>query len=450
MAQTRTSCPRCRQPVMVEMNQLFDMNQDPEAKEKLLSGQFNFIHCTSCGYEGSFATPVVYHDPEKELLLTFFPPEMGLPLNEQEKLMGPLISQVTNKLPMEKRKAYLLRPQSMLTYQTLFEKILEADGITKEMIQAQQNRLNLLQRLVTANESARDEIIRQEDSLIDESFFSIMNRLAEASLAGGDQNTAKALSDLQKKILSVSTFGRKLQEQAHEAETAMKDLQEISKQGLTREALLDLILAAPNETRLSAIVGLTRSALDYQFFQLLTEKLEASQGDERARIEKLRSGLLDMTKQIDDEIQARVARTRQLLEAIVKAPDVKEATQKSLQAITNVFVDILEAEIEEARKKADLERLGKLSQIMEIIKEASTPPPEFELVEKLLAAPGDAEVKSLLEANAEKVTPEFLDFLDGLIAQAEEHGDNPDVVNKLKAIDRTALRFSMAQNLSRG
>ena len=53
-----------------------------------------------------------------------------------------------NSLPQEKRKAYLLRPQTMLTMQSLIERILEGDGITKEMIQEQQKRLALLQRMV--------------------------------------------------------------------------------------------------------------------------------------------------------------------------------------------------------------------------------------------------------------------------------------------------------------
>ena len=64
----------------------------------------------NCGYQGPLSTPVVYHDPEKEFFLTYFPPELGLPLNEQERMMGPYITQVVNRLPPEKRKAYLFPP----------------------------------------------------------------------------------------------------------------------------------------------------------------------------------------------------------------------------------------------------------------------------------------------------------------------------------------------------
>lgn len=126
MSSIRTNCPRCKSPVVADVEQLFDMNVDPQAKQRLLGGSANMIHCPTCGYEGMLSTPIVYHDPEKELLLTFFPSEMGLPLNEQEKLIGPLINQVMNRLPVEKRKAYLLRPQSMLTFQTMWKRFWKA------------------------------------------------------------------------------------------------------------------------------------------------------------------------------------------------------------------------------------------------------------------------------------------------------------------------------------
>jgi predicted nucleic-acid-binding Zn-ribbon protein len=102
MPQTQTSCPRCRQPVIADITQLFDTNQDPTAKQKLLSGSFNVIQCQSCGYTGNLNSPIVYHDSEKELLLTYFPSELGLPANEQEKLIGPLIKQAMDRLPAEK------------------------------------------------------------------------------------------------------------------------------------------------------------------------------------------------------------------------------------------------------------------------------------------------------------------------------------------------------------
>ena len=120
MVKTSASCPKCHQPVILELQRLFDLNTDPEAKQKLLSGMANRVACPHCGYNGPLPTPIVYHDPENELLLTFFPPEAGVPVNQQEMTIGPLIKKVVDDLPPQKRKAYIFQPQTMLTQQRLF------------------------------------------------------------------------------------------------------------------------------------------------------------------------------------------------------------------------------------------------------------------------------------------------------------------------------------------
>src|SRR5512136_777771 len=168
---TQIACPRCRQPIVAQIEQLFDISSDPGAKQRLLGGVSNYAVCRNCGYSGPLATPIVYHDNEKELLLTYFPPELALPVNEQEKLIGPLITQVMNRLPTEKRKGYLLRPQSFLTYQSMIEKILEKDGVSKEMLDEQQKRLNLIQRLLQATSpDVRAIIIKENQAVLDETF----------------------------------------------------------------------------------------------------------------------------------------------------------------------------------------------------------------------------------------------------------------------------------------
>ena len=35
MPQTQATCPQCRQPVAVEVQQLFDVGQEPQAKQKI-------------------------------------------------------------------------------------------------------------------------------------------------------------------------------------------------------------------------------------------------------------------------------------------------------------------------------------------------------------------------------------------------------------------------------
>ena len=118
MAQPVAQCPRCRQTMVANVQQIFDLARDPQAKQKLLSGQFNTAICSSCGYASPLGTPLVYHDPEKQLFLTYYPAELNTPLPEQERILGQLIRSVVDALPAEKRGGYLFQPRSMYSYDT--------------------------------------------------------------------------------------------------------------------------------------------------------------------------------------------------------------------------------------------------------------------------------------------------------------------------------------------
>ena len=446
MAQTRVNCPRCRTPIQADVEQLFDLNIDPQAKQRLLSGGVNVVNCPTCGYTGNVSVPIVYHDPDKELLLTFFPPDMGTPVNEQERMIGPLINRVVDRLPAEKRKAYLLRPQAMLTFQTMIDRILEADGITKEMIEEQEQRLNLLRRLLsTTTPEAREEIIRQEESIIDEGFFMMLAQLAEVSMQQGEQRTAQALAGLQAELLEHTSLGRELKERSDETQAAVRSLQEAQEKGLTREKLLDLLVEAPTETRLVALVGLARTGLDYQFFQILSLRIEQATGEEKTRLLTLREKLLDLTRQIDEEIQKQMDEAAKLLETILNAPDIEKATMEHMAEFNDAFVNVIKSELQDAQQRQDGDRFGKLQRIIRILQQASTPP-EVELVEQLIGAADEEGRRQILEANSEMVTSEFLQLLNQLAVQSETEGQPAEVVNALQTAYKSAMRFSMERN----
>jgi hypothetical protein len=450
MAQTRISCPRCRQPVMADIQQLFDMNEDRQAKQKILSGAFNLFHCPSCGFEGNYPSYLVYHDPDKELLLTFFPPDLGLPVNEQERIVGPLITKVVDRLPAEKRKAYIFRPQTMLTMQTMIEKILEADGITKEMLDAQQKRMSLLQKLMAAPEESRLEIVKAEEDLIDESFFTLINRIIETAMAQGDNQSAKLIAGIQQFLTTNTEFGKQLKVQAQAAEKAMKTLQDLSKDGgLTREKVLDLVIAAESDIEISTYVSLVRTGMDYTFFQLLTERIDKAAGDEKAKLTALRDKLLELTARLDKQIKERLTAASKVFEEIVKADDVEKAVEDNIQSIDDFFLDVLKTELQSAQQRNDEARLNKIQQVVNVIQKASAPPPEIELVEKMLEAPDDAALRKLFEENADAITPDFVNMINTVAAQTESQGKQPELVARLKEIYRSALRFSMEANMKK-
>jgi hypothetical protein len=401
--------------------------------------------CPHCGYQGMIATPMVYHDPAKELLLTFFPAELNLKLEEQERMIGPLINKVVNSLPQEKRKGYLLRPQPVLTMQGMIERVLEADGITREMIQAQQNRLNLIQRLMGLSEEAIEQAAKEEDELMDTEFFSILNRLVESAMMAGDEASARALADLQKQLLPLTTAGRKLEAQNREVQEAIHDLQELG-DDLTREKLLDMLINAQSDMRVSVLTSLARPALDYEFFQLLTEKIDQAKGSGRERLSQLREQLLEMTREIDRQIESRMQRSREFLNQLIQEEDIAAATEQNLGAIDEAFLQVLNSEMAGARQKGDLDKIQKLGQVVQVIQQASAPPPEIEMIEELMEVEDDKARQEWLENNREKVTPEFVDTLTNLVGQSGD-GRDKELAERLQEVYRSVLRFSMKSNL---
>jgi len=438
--------------IPANVEQLFDVSQDPQAKQRLLNGTSNTARCPYCGYQGRLATPIVYHDNDKELLLTYFPPELALPLNEQEKLIGPLIKQVMDHLPNEKRKAYLFKPQPNLTYESMIETILAKDGITPEMIKSQQERVTLIERLLqVTTPDVRSELIKQNTKLIDEQFFALFSRLAQSAAASGQEPVARAMVDLQKQLLSETEFGRKLQESVGELEAASKALQEAG-QTLTREKLLDLVIASPNEERIRAYVSIARGGMDYMFFQALSDKIDKAQGDEKQKLENIREKLLQYTNEVDKQLETRYKQAQEFVETILANDDVEKATRENLESFTQDAVDVVNQLIRQASEKNDYTRMGKLQKMVQVLQEASAPPPEVAFIEKLIDAPDDAAVENMLKENDALVNEQFVEALSGLVAQMDAQGGqgNPEAKalgEKLNNVYKIALKYSMRKKM---
>lgn len=451
MPQTQISCPRCRQMIAASIEQLVDVTHEPASKQRLLSGQSNHARCPHCGYEGRLATPIVYHDNEKELLLTFFPPELGMPLNEQERLIGPLIKQVVDRLPPEKRKGYLFKPTANFTYESMMETILNKDGISSEMIKSQQERVTLIERLIqTTKAESRSELIKQNEKIIDEQFFGLFSRIAQNAMQSGQEPIARALIELQKQLLEETAFGRQIKESVGEVEAATKVLQEAGK-GLTREKLLDFVLEAKSDARIRAYVSLARGGMDYVFFQNLTEKIDKADGDEKKRLESIREKLLGFVNEVDKQLEARFKQAQGFVESILEQEDVEKATQENLEGFTQDAAEIVNQLLKQASEKNDYTRMGKLQKMEQVLQTASAPPPEVAFIEQLLQTPDNAAVEKMLTENDTIVNQQFVDALSGLVAQFEAQGDgNPEakaMSDKLSEIYKVALKRVMKKNM---
>jgi mannitol/fructose-specific phosphotransferase system IIA component (Ntr-type) len=405
-------------------------------KERLLRGAANIAVCPSCGYQSQIAMPIVYHDPEKELLLTYFPAELNMSLLEQQKIIGPMITKVVNSLPPEKKKGYLFQPRTMLTYDTLFETILEADGITKEMINEQKYKGELIRRLLQTSPESLVEVIHQEESHIDQSFFLMLNNTLDAAVQMRDKDSFETLKNLQEVLFRETEYGRELKKRADSTQKAISDLQAVG-ENLNRDTLLDLVLAAPDDSYLQTLAGLARNGMDYEFFTKLSGRIDAAEGEDKEKYLKIRSQLLELTQQIDKALAEEKEMRRKLLEEIVAQDDMESAVYQVVRAIDQTFTELVREELAAARKAGDFMRSGKLQQLLDIIQKLYTAPEEIQRLEKLLGAETEDSLKALIDEEPELNTPEMKNLVTELIEEGKAQNSlTPEVMEKLQMIQK--------------
>ena len=277
-ANTSIACPFCRQPITIQVHQIVDVSEQPELKQLLLAGRLNSFTCPHCRNAGALATPFFYHDPDKELALLFIPMNLNVKEADQQKMIGRLTQQVLNNLAPEKRKAYLLQPQQFFNLKTMIETILQADGITPEMLAKEEARLNFLQELVDTTDDAKlDDLIKLHDADFDLTMFQLLTSALAAAAADRQREEFDRVQHIRDRALELTTLGQKIKQQqvVIDAFTANP----------TRENLLEQLIAAEDLEVREALLTMGRSLLDYPFFQALTAKIDAAKKDGQAEDE---------------------------------------------------------------------------------------------------------------------------------------------------------------------
>lgn len=422
-------CPRCGNQFEATVNSLIDPAQDPEAKFRLLNGQINAVQCPRCGAVFSVPTPVVYHDADKELLITYIPIELNLPKDRQERIVGDLIREVTNSLPQEKRKGYLFRPAQALTLQGLIDQVLQADGVTPEMMEAQRAKLKLVESLIQASEDDLPGLVQEHDAEIDAQFFQIMTLVAQRYLQEGRADLAQHVLVVQSAVVEHSTAGRELIAQSEQQEQTVTEVAEAVRalgQGAQRSDFMNLAIEYADDTeRLQALVGLVRPVFDYQFFQDLTVKIAEAPAAERERLENMRDLLLQFTTAIDQQTQMAVQQSAEVLQAILADPNPDELIRANLGLIDDTFMAVLAANIQEAERQSDIASSARLkdvyNRVVGILRENMQP--ELRFINDVLSAPTADEARALIAENAATYGEGLLDMLESVEAMMAQRGD---------------------------
>lgn len=428
--QTMVKCANCGHSFGAIIETIVDAGRDPDAKVRLLGGALNAVQCPACGYQMVVGTPLLYHDPAKDLLIGFVPMELNMNNDQQEKALGDLLRELTQRIPQNEFRGYLFQPRRALSLQHLVEQILQADGITSEMIDAQKVRARLIEQLVGATPDVLPTLVQQNDAQIDEVLFQTMTLMAQRLAAGGATDAAQQIMQVQAEIARYSTYGQAILREAADEEAAVQavtaDLQALSEDADRPEFLALARAYAESPAHLRALVSLARPAFDAVFFNEMTAAIGAAPAADRAGLEALRDTLEGLTRAVDEQTQATLRAAAGLLQQIINAQDIEAAVAQAAGMIDTTFMSVLEANLQQSQRSGDqvlFERLLRVYNRVNAMIEDNMPP-ALRFLNDLLSTPTDEDAILLLNERAADYAADLLPTIEAVERILAQQGEN--------------------------
>lgn len=352
-------CSSCQAQYSAPLNNIIN-GQDQAMKAAFLQGRINVSQCPQCGALNRPDIPLLYYDLEKELAFVLSPGGLSLDKTTQEKMIGDLTNSLINSLPTEQRKFYLFNPKEFLTLESMAKAILEADGITEEMLEQQADRTKLIQEFMQApDQNTLKELVKTHDAELDYEFFEMLTAYMQAAQMEGDQNNAQALYALRTVLARWSTQGKK----------AVAEIDQ--KIGLVvlenQEELLEKLREATTDEEIEGLVAAGHSLLDYSFFQKLTDTIDEvnKNGDtaSAAALRELRAKVLEIKANHEEQSRATLEKAGELLKEVLQSSRPDKVIDEKLDQIDEAFFFILSANIEEAQRQGQKETAQALEMI---------------------------------------------------------------------------------------
>ena len=430
---TQVKCPSCDEPFIVQLYTIIDVGEEPDLKEQFIKGELNYARCPKCGSGGMLSSPLLYHDPAKELLVAYLPTQLNMSADQQEQFVGSLVNTVMNSMPAEERKGYFLQPMTVLTIDSLYDTILEADGVSKEVLAAQRARIALINQFLTnlEDEKTIDELVDENRDQLTYEFFLMLSDLIEGHRERDDTEHVEAMEKLRALLL----------DRVHLAEPS------VAPTGASHDDIIDMLRDAEPGDAWRRTIAANRMRLDYGFFQALTAKIEDA---EKANDDEAVEALTDLRKRILDEIDAQNRTIREvedraslLIMSLSEAEDLAAAARERVDQIDEAFFAVLSRYLEVAKSQDDPERLQKLNAVMETVIEVVEEklPPDARLINRLLRTEYGEDTNAVLEAYRGLLTDPFLDRFDKYMESLEKDRDS-ELADHLKQV-RTQIVAKM-------
>lgn len=403
-----------QQPLTI---QVIDVGRDPALKPALLSGRLT-----------NLTAPFLYHDPDKQIAFVLMPMELGMTDMDQQRIIGQMTQSVMRSLPQDAPRAYLLQPRTFFTFQSLVEAILEKDGITPEMIKEQQARADLIRDLMrSTNEEELRAKVRASDALVDSVLFELLNASIDANLDAGREQAAQQLAGLHQILLEETTYGKKINARLVVIEAFQKNP--------TRETLVEQLIASPDTETREGLIAIGRQLIDYLFFQMLTSRIDSAAAEEKDRLIELRKEVQDIRDRLDAASRAVMQRKAELVNRILGSDKPVETARENAADIDEMFMSLLQANLQQAQQNNDQELVRALSAVYQIAMQimAERQPPEVQIINALMSMKYPEETEKLLNDIKDQVDDRLV-LVMGQFAEQLAREDRTDLSAKLTQI----------------
>lgn len=432
--QVQLNCQNCGTPFVAPVWSFIDVGAQPELKNALLSGQLNVAVCPNCGAGGMLATPLMYHDPAKKLLLTLLPQELNLKPEDQERFVGELSRAIMDSLPADAPRGYVLTPRRFISMTSLIEAVLEADGIPPEVFKAQRARVELLSRLAEAMEADRAadqletpqsklaQIVAQNTDGLNYDFFLTLASYIDAATQQGRADSATMLTELRDRLLELSDFD------AVQAGLQEPDI----------DSVIAALQAADVETLENTIADY-RPSIDDDLFDRWEQHIDdmdaTEAGAARDRLQLVRTTV----ERMDAEAQALFEGAANLLRSVLQADDPQAVLRERAAEINEAFLIVIDANMAAAARGGQQDVAQQLMQVRDwtlaVLQERMTP--QERLINQLLTAESAGDATKLLRKNVGVVDQAFITQVNEMAAEMDQQG-RKEFVDRLRQVAREA------------
>jgi hypothetical protein len=394
---------------------IIDAEAQPHLKSQLLAGRLNASNCPKCGAPVMLAAPLIYHDGSKQFCFVHIPQQLLASAKgvELERFVGSATNLLMNELPPDAPKGYLLAPKRFLTMQTLVEAVFEGDGITKEMLDAQRKRVDIMSQLLDAmsqGDVALHAVLQANQADIDEEFTKTLAAFVDASRMSGDPEGIAQLSALQSKMAQfvggAATFAY--------------------------ETLITQLLAAGDEATVTQIITANQEIIDYTFFDIVTNRINdaTTDGDEAlaSQLTAMRDQVIEIFQQLQADLEAAYMQAGEVLDAVFAAEDLVAALTAHLPLLNETFDILVDGQRTMAERAGDLAAAERLQTIAELTIQvkADALSPEERVVQALLTA-----------ENATRYIRENIgDITNGVVKRLNELSEDYTTKGKTEEADR--------------